>query len=50
MKAGMMLEEILQLLAHAPGPQTAAGLRDSLRRRGVKVEEFQLVEQLRRLQ
>jgi len=45
-----MLEDILQLLAHAPGPQTAAQLCDSLRRRGVKVEEFQLVEQLRRLQ
>src|SRR6266850_6627961 len=50
MKAATMLEEILQLLAHAPGAQTAAQLCDSLRRRGGKVEEFQLVEQLRRLQ
>jgi hypothetical protein len=45
-----MTEEILQLLDIAPGPQTAAEVCDSLRRRGVKVEEFQLVEQLRRLQ
>lgn len=45
-----MFEEILQLLANAPGPQTAAELCDSLRRRGLKAEEFQLIEQLRRLQ
>jgi hypothetical protein len=45
-----MTAEILQLLHIAPGPQTAAELRDALRRGGVKVEEFQLVEQLRRLQ
>lgn len=46
----MMVEEILQLLASAPGPQTPAELCDSLRRSGMKVEEFQLLEQLRRLQ
>jgi hypothetical protein len=45
-----MTEEILQLLANAPGPQTAAEFCDALRRGGLKVEEFQLVEQLRRLQ
>jgi hypothetical protein len=45
-----MTEEILQLLDIAPGPQTAAEICDSLRRRRVKVEEFQLVEHLRRLQ
>ena len=45
-----MTKEFLQLLAIVPGPQTAAELCDALRRRGLKVEEFQLVEQLRRLQ
>src|SRR6266702_734612 len=45
-----MTEQILKLMAIAPGPQTAADLCDSLRRGGVKTEEFQLVEQLRRLQ
>src|SRR2546430_552764 len=45
-----MLEAILRLLANAPGPQTAAELCDSLRRGGVKAEEYQVVEQLRRLQ
>src|SRR5712691_8572697 len=45
-----MLEEILQLLTNAPGLQTAAELCDSLRRSGLRAEEYQVVEQLRRLQ
>lgn len=45
-----MTDEIFQVLARAPGPQTTAELCDSLRRSGMKVEEFQLLEQLRRLQ
>ena len=45
-----MMEEILQLLANAQGLQTAADLCDSLRRNGLRVEEYQVVEQLRRLQ
>jgi hypothetical protein len=50
MQATIMTEQILKLMAIAPGPQTATELCDSLRRSGVKTEEFQLVEQLRRLQ
>ena len=42
--------EILKHLLVAPGPQTAVELCDSLRHRGLKVEEFQLLERLRRLQ
>jgi hypothetical protein len=43
-------DHLLHTLANAPGPQTAAELCDVLHRGGLKVEEFQLVEQLRRLQ
>jgi hypothetical protein len=45
-----MREEILQLLANVPGLQTSAELCDSLRRSGLRAEEYQVVEQLRRLQ
>ena len=45
-----MIEEILRLLANTPGHQTSAELCDSLRRSGLRAEEYQVVEQLRRLQ
>lgn len=41
---------IVEALALAPGPQTAADLRDSVRRTGLKVEEFEVLQELRRLQ
>src|SRR5215470_12795728 len=49
MRTIAMLEAILQLLANAPGLQTAAELCDALRRGGLRAEEYQVVEQLRRL-
>ena len=45
-----MNEHLLHAIAIAPGPQTVAELYDSLRRTGVRVEEFQVTEALRRLQ
>lgn len=45
-----MTELLLQALALAPGPQTASELFDALRRNGQKVEEFQILQELRRLQ
>ncbi len=45
-----MTEHLLNALALAPGPQTGAELRDALRRQGQKVEEFQVLQELRRLQ
>lgn len=45
-----MTDALLNALALAPGPQTAAELRDSVRRSGSKVEEFEVLQELRRLQ
>lgn len=45
-----MTERILQMLALAPGPQTAMEICDALRRSGCKAEEFEVIESLRRLQ
>jgi hypothetical protein len=45
-----MTEQILQVLAIAPGPQTGTELCDSLRRTGLRAEESQVIESLRRLQ
>jgi very-short-patch-repair endonuclease len=45
-----MTDPLLQALALAPGPQTAADLRDALRRDGQKFDEFQVLQELRRLQ
>ena len=45
-----MTEHLLKTLALAAGPQTATELHDALRRDGVKVDEYQLVNQLRSLQ
>lgn len=45
-----MTDRIVHLLATAPGPQTAAEVRDSMRRCGSKIEEFEVVERLRHLQ
>jgi len=42
--------QLLQGLSSAPGPKSASQLRDSLRRGGAKVEEFQVTEELRKLQ
>ena len=42
--------EILKHLLIAPGLQTSAELCDSLRRSGLRAEEYQVAEQLRRLQ
>ena len=42
--------DILTNLSLAPGPQTAAELRDAVRRNGLKVEEFEVLQELRRLQ
>ena len=36
--------DILTNLSLAPGPQTAAELRDAVRRNGLKVEEFDVAE------
>lgn len=41
---------LLQGLSTAPGPMSASQLRDSLRRGGSRVEEFQVTEKLRELQ
>ena len=46
----MMTDLLLSVLALAPGPQTAAELRDAVRRSGLKVEEFEVLQELRRLQ
>jgi very-short-patch-repair endonuclease len=46
----MITEPLLKALALAPGPQTAAELRDSARRSGHKVEEFEVIRDLRQLQ
>ena len=45
-----MTEALLKILAVAPGPQTATELHDGLRRSGIKVDEFQVLQELRRLQ
>jgi len=45
-----MTDALLNALALAPGPQTAAELRDAVRRSGPKVEEFEVLQELRRLQ
>src|SRR6266496_3177668 len=45
-----MTDLLLNVLALAPGPQTAAELRDAVRRSGMKVEEFEVLQELRRLQ
>ena len=45
-----MTEPLLQALSLAPGSQTAAELRDAVRRNGRKVEEFEVLQELRRLQ
>ena len=45
-----MTDALLTALAVAPGPQAAADLRDALRRSGLKVEEFEVLQELRRLQ
>src|SRR5713101_5234993 len=50
LKTTRMTEHILKLMVIAPGLQTAAELCDSLRRSGLRAEEYQVVEQLRRLQ
>jgi very-short-patch-repair endonuclease len=45
-----MTDPLIGALALAPGPQTAADLRDAMRRSGLKVEEFEILQELRRLQ
>jgi very-short-patch-repair endonuclease len=45
-----MTDLLLNALALAPGPQTAPELRDALRRSGLKFEEFEVLQELRRLQ
>lgn len=45
-----MTEAILHILALAPGPQTTSEILDSLRREGLRTEEFQVAQQLRDLQ
>lgn len=45
-----MTDHLIKALALAPGPQTASDLRDALRRGGLKVEEFEVLQELRRLQ
>jgi len=45
-----MTDQLLNILALAPGPQTATELRDALKRGGLKVEEFQVLQELRRIQ
>jgi very-short-patch-repair endonuclease len=49
-RMAIMTEVLLKILTLAPGSQTAAELRDSLQRSGIKVEEFQILQELRRLQ
>jgi very-short-patch-repair endonuclease len=45
-----MTDSLLNVLALAHGPQTAAELCDALRRHRQKVEEFEVLQELRRLQ
>jgi len=45
-----MTESLIKILALAPGPQTATELQDGLRRSGIKVDEFRVLQELRRLQ
>jgi len=45
-----MTDALLNAIALAPGSQTAAELRDAVRRTGPKVEEFEVLQELRRLQ
>ncbi len=45
-----MSESLLQALALAPGPQTAVELHDSLKRAGLKIDEYEIVKHLRHLQ
>lgn len=45
-----MIDSLLNALALASGPQTAVELRDAVRRSGLKAEEFQVLQELRRLQ
>lgn len=45
-----MDEQILEVLALAPGPQTDAEICEALRRCGEKAERFRVIERLRRLQ
>ncbi len=45
-----MADALLNILALAAGPQTAVELRDAVRRSGLKVEEFEVLQELRRLQ
>lgn len=45
-----MIDPLPRILALAPGPQTAVELRDAIRRSGLKVEEFEVLQELRRLQ
>jgi very-short-patch-repair endonuclease len=46
----MMTNRILDALSVAAGPQTAVEVRDTLRRWGERVEEFEVIEELRGLQ
>ena len=45
-----MTESLLKVLALAPGPQTATQVHDSLKRSGLKIDEFEIVKHLRHLQ
>ena len=45
-----MTDQIIRALALAPGSQTAAELHDALKRNGIRIEEFQILQELRRLQ
>ncbi len=45
-----MIGRIIQTLALAHGPQTAAEVCDSMRRGGLKIEKYEVVQQLRQLQ
>ncbi|MBX3745681.1 MAG: DUF559 domain-containing protein [Verrucomicrobiae bacterium] len=45
-----MTDSLLNALALAPCPQTAAELRYAVRRSGLKVEEFEVLQELRQLQ
>ena len=45
-----MTDPLIGALALAHGPQTAAELRDAMRRSGLKVDEFEVLQELRRLQ
>jgi hypothetical protein len=45
-----MTDTLLNILAVAPGPQTAVELCDAMRRSGAKVDQFELLQELRRLQ